>query len=99
MEKPSHTRLAYPWQQAVQANASLRVWDQRGLQPLYPWMSSRYVSVGSTRAYLMFYRQVPLAVGKMPLLIAPGTESMFQFSTLCLDTDFPDFDGFIAGIR
>ena len=94
VERPSATEFRYPWQQAISAHRALF-----GPGSRFERISARYVPVGPTKALEVCYREGPLAVVKLPVLLEPGTERMFEFHTPSPREEKPIFDAFIASLR
>lgn len=99
IQKPSSTRLAYPWQQAISANSFLMVWQPGAMNPRFPRISSHYVQIGTTQAYEVSYSDHRLEYAKAALLIEPGVECMIEFQSLSLAREKHLFDGFLSRLR
>lgn len=99
VQKPSQTRLLYPWQQAISANHALTVWHPATMQPMFPRISSSYLAVGQTKAYQVCYHKGQMQCAKVPILIERGLEQVFEYQTLSLAEEKEVFDSFISGLR
>ena len=86
----------YPWQQAVSANHALAVWNPATMTPMFPRISTSYVRAGLTKAYQVCFRNRQLECAKVPILIKPGVEQVFEFQTLSLGEEKQLFDRFIS---
>lgn len=75
------TRWLYPWQQAISARRALSTWDPSTLQPRFPGLRCEYLAAGRTRAFQVVYRWENLYCAKVPLLVMPGQEILFEMQT------------------
>lgn len=96
IERPSPTGFRYPWQQAMSAHTGLF-----GAGSRFEKISSAYVSVGHTKAFEVCYRERDggLEVVKVPVLLQPGTERMFEFSAPSLREGKESFDELLRALR
>lgn len=99
IQKPSSTRLAYPWQQAISTNSFLMVWQPGAMNPRFRRISSHYVQIGTTKAYEVSYSDYRLEYAKVALLIEPDVECMIEFQSLSLALEKHLFDGFLSTLR
>lgn len=96
IERPSATQFLYPWQQAISAHAALF-----GAGSRFQKIASAYVSVGHTKAFEICYRERDggLEAVKVPVLLQPGTERMFEFSAPSLRDGKQSFDKLLRALR
>jgi len=92
--RPSSTEFRYPWQQAISAYRALF-----GAGSRFSGISARYVSIGKTKVFEVCYRDGPLNIIKLPVLLKPGVERMFEFHTPSLQEEKHSFDEFVAALR
>lgn len=98
IRKPTPTQFVYPWQQAVNANYALSAWNPATMERMFPRISSSYVRAGRTKVYQVCFRHGTLECAKVPVLIQPGIEQLFEFQTLSLSKEKSLFDDFIFGL-
>lgn len=94
INRPSSTELLYPWQQAISAFRALL-----GAGPRFSDISARYVPVGKTKMCEVSYRDGSRSIVKLPVLLEPGLERMFEFQTPSLPEEKPFFDEFVSSLR
>ncbi len=94
INRPSSTQFLYPWQQAISAYRALL-----GAGPRFSDISARYVPVGKTKMCEVCYREGSRGVIKLPVLLKPGLERMFEFQTRSLQEEKPFFDEFVRALR